>query len=74
MRLPNKLYSFEQTSLVYFVPILKQLETEKELVQLYAQFKQELPSVSDFLEVLSLLYALNTIEVDFEKGVIRRVA
>lgn len=74
MRLPNKLYSFEQTSLAYFAPILECLDSEQDLVQLYAHFKNEIPSVSDFLEVLSLLYALNAIEVNFEKGVIRRAA
>ena len=70
MQLPNKLYSFNESSLVLFAPILKYLSSgPKPPKELYKQIKPFLNDPSDFLSAMDCLYALNAIELTDEMKV-----
>ena len=74
MQLPNKLFSYEESILSKFVPILKALEDQNySVLGLYSLTKMEFDSIDDFLLALDCLYGLGKIDYDDEEEVLVRV-
>ncbi len=70
IRLPNKLYSFQESVLADFVPIQRRLENRRlRVVDLYAELAGVM-SAQDFVEALTLLLALKRVELDATEGVV----
>ena len=75
MKLPNKLFSYNESILSKFPIVLNELN-EKEYItiyQLYVNVIGKFDSVSEFLEALECLYALRKIDYDFKLRRIRYV-
>lgn len=71
MQLPNKLFSYEESILSKFVPILKALDEQNHSVLgLYSLTKTEFDSIDDFLLALDCLYGLGKIDYDDEEEVL----
>lgn len=71
MQLPNKLFSYEESTFSKFPIILNLLEnTPMTAKNLYFETKASFVSVSDFFETLDSLYALNKIDYNNKKEVI----
>lgn len=74
MRLPNKIYSYKESTLVNFPKILKIVsETDISPARLYQRCKGSFSDVNDYVETLDCLFALGVIELDEEYGVIHYV-
>ncbi|WP_215523027.1 ABC-three component system middle component 7 [Varibaculum prostatecancerukia] len=72
IRLPNKLYRFNESVLADFVTILKALDDEPiSVLELQRILAQDLHT-EDLIEALTLLLTLGTLDIDVSKGVIRR--
>lgn len=72
IRLPNKLYRFNESVLADFVTILKALGDEPiSVLELQRTLSQDLHT-EDLIEALTLLLTLGTLDIDVSKGVIRR--
>ncbi|WP_462333997.1 ABC-three component system middle component 7 [Varibaculum cambriense] len=72
IRLPNKLYRFNESVLADFVTILKALGDEPiSVLELQRILSQDLHT-EDLIEALTLLLTLGTLDIDVSKGVIRR--
>lgn len=70
IRLPNKLYPFNESILADFVPIQSLLANRRvQVADLYAELA-EVMSAQDFIEALTLLLALKRVELDATEGVI----
>lgn len=62
MKLPNKIYSYSDSILSKFVPIIKILMKSDETVfSLYQKSKQHFTNIQDYIDTLDCLYALNKI-------------
>lgn len=74
MRLPNKLYSYEESQLPLF-PIFVEALHQGAIhpVELFNRLKPICQSVFDFTEVLDALYALRVVTIDQESGVLTLV-
>lgn len=71
MLLPNKLFSYKESTLAKFPVIIKCLSSRPySLQELYNANKNAFLDISDFAETLCCLYALRKIELDEERGVI----
>lgn len=67
MRLPNKIFSFEESVLSKFSAVLSTLEKEPLSVKaLYFAVKSKTEDISELLELLDCLYALGRIRYDEE--------
>lgn len=65
IKLPNKLYSYNESIISKFAPILKELECrELTVLELYSKFENTIPTLSDFIDTLCCLYALDVIEIN----------
>ena len=74
MRLPNKIFSFNESVLSKFPLLLSTIsETPVSIRQMYQQVANKVEDVSEFLEVLDCLYALGKIRYDEEMRVLRYV-
>ena len=72
IRLPNKLYRFDESVLADFVVILKALGGEPVAVlELQRALAAELHA-EDLIDALTLLLMLGTLDLDTSEGVIRR--
>lgn len=72
IRLPNKLYRFNESVLADFVTILKALGDEPiSVLELQRILAQDLHT-EDLIEALTLLLTLGTLDIDVSEGVIRR--
>lgn len=72
IRLPNKLYRFNESVLADFVTILKALSDEPiSVLELQRTLAQELHT-EDLIDALTLLLTLGTLDLDASEGVIRR--
>lgn len=72
IRLPNKLYRFDESVLADFVVILKALGDEPVAVlELQRALAAELHA-EDLIDALTLLLMLGTLDLDTSEGVIRR--
>lgn len=64
MRLPNKVTSYKESVLSKFSPILNELSQKDMLIyEVYFTTKDNYENISDFLDALDCLYALNKIEL-----------
>lgn len=71
IRLPNKLYPFAETVLADFTIVLRGLNGEAmTVVDLHHRLKDTIDT-QDFIEALTLMLALRTLDLDLETGVIR---
>ena len=58
MQLPNKLYSYKNSTLVLIPKVLSELkDSPVHLFELYDKLKPELNDATDFLSVMDCLYA-----------------
>jgi hypothetical protein len=72
IRLPNKLYRFNETVLADFVIILKTLGTEPvPVLDLQRRLADKLHT-EDLIDGLTLLLALGVLDLDASKGVVSR--
>ena len=68
MQLPNKLYSYENSTLALIPKVLKELQYSSKLVKdLYNDLKPSLDDPTDFLSIMDCLYALRAVDIN-EKG------
>ena len=68
MQLPNKLYSYENSTLALIPKVLKELQYGPKMVKdLYNDLKPSLDDPTDFLSVMDCLYALRAVDIN-EKG------
>lgn len=74
MRLPNKLYSYEGSTLSKFPIVLRALrDSDSGVTELYERIKKSVPDVSEYMEILDSLYALGKIDIDDKEAVLRYV-
>ena len=74
MRLPNKLYSYEERTLSKFPIVLRALrDSDSGVTELYERIKKSVPDVSEYMEILDSLYALGKIDIDDKEAVLRYV-
>lgn len=72
IRLPNKLYRFNETVLADFVTILKTLDTEPvPVLDLQRRLADKLRT-EDLIDALTLLLTLGVLDLDASKGVVSR--
>ena len=72
MRLPNKLYSYEESTLSKFPIVLRALrDFDSGVTELYERIKKSVPDVSEYMEILDSLYALGKIDIDDKEAVLR---
>lgn len=65
MKFPNKLFSYNESVISKFSLIIKELGNyEMSVQELYSRLKCHFPSIDDYIETLSCLYALNKIELN----------
>ncbi|BFL99324.1 ABC-three component system middle component 7 [Cutibacterium avidum] len=72
IRLPNKLYRFNETVLADFVTILKTLGTESVPVLDVQRRLADKLHTEDLIEALTLLLTLGVLDLDANEGVISR--
>ena len=74
MLLPDKLFSYNESTLSKFPLVLRELKKRPQGVhELYQAVIRDMEGVNEFIDVLDCLYALRKIEYDDEKEVIRYV-
>lgn len=74
MLLPNKLYSYNESTLSKFPVVLRELRSEPLSVhKLYRRVIKKMDGVNEFIDVLDCLYALRKIEYDENEEVLRYV-
>lgn len=62
MKLPNKIYSYSESTMSKFIPIIGQLENRDESVtSLYQKIKKNFNDIEDYIDTLDCLFALNKI-------------
>ena len=67
MQLPNKLYSYERSTLALVPKVLNILKIQQmSVLDLYRDMEQELEEASDFVAVMYCLYALRAIDITDE--------
>jgi len=67
MQLPNKLYSYQKSTLALMPRVLKEIDNgTTNILDIFHKVSQELDEASDFLSVMDCLYALNVIEMSDE--------
>lgn len=67
MQLPNKLYSYQKSTLALIPRVLKEIDNgTTNILDIFHKVSQELDEPSDFLSVMDCLYALNVIEMSDE--------
>ena len=76
MQLPNKLNSFQESSLPYFAIVLNELKNESiNPRSLYRNIQKTNKKIDliEFMDVLDSLFALGKIEMDLNTGVLKYV-
>lgn len=72
IRLPNKLYRFNESVLADFVTILKAIDDDPiSVLELQRALASDLHT-EDLIDALTLLLTLDTLNLDASEGVIRR--
>lgn len=67
MRLPNKLFSYSESTIAIFPILLRRLKERRyELLDLYYDTQSFHRSLADYLDTLSALYFLRKIDLDEE--------
>ncbi|MFJ7508871.1 ABC-three component system middle component 7 [Peribacillus simplex] len=74
MIVPNKVIRFNESIIGKMTFILKELSKEELTVeQLYTITQENFEEIDEFILSLDVLYILDSIQVDFEKGVVMYV-
>lgn len=74
MLFPNKLFSYKESIISKFPIALNELQDGPMTVsELYKVLNKHVSGVSEFLDLMDCLYAMNAIELDEEEGVLRCV-
>lgn len=74
MRLPNKLYSYNESVLSKFPVVLRALqERDFSVGDLYLYIRNYIADASEYLQIIDCLYALNRIDYDKEGEVLTYV-
>lgn len=72
MQLPNKLYSYQKSTLAMMPRVLKEIDSgTTNILDIFHKINRELDESSDFLSVMDCLYALNAIEMS-EEGEVKK--
>ena len=67
MQLPNKLYSYERSTLALLPKVLRRIKEHPVPVKtLFEEMQGELNDASDFISVLDCLYALRAADINDE--------
>lgn len=67
MQFPNKLYSYQKSTLALIPKVLKEIKNgNNNVVDIYHSVILNLEEPTDFLSVMDCLYALNAIEMTDE--------
>lgn len=75
MKLPNKVTSYQESTLSYFFPILKFLvKCDMSIYELYEKTKNQHISLTEYIDALDCLFALNQVEYLDDKEVLHYVA
>lgn len=70
MQLPNKLYSYKNSTLALIPVVLNELkDTPLPASVLFGKVKSSLYDATDFLSVMDCLYALRAVDID-DEGVV----
>ena len=65
MQLPNKLYSYKQSTLALIPKVLSELKDEPvEVKDLFLAVRPVLTDATDFLSVMDCLYALRAVDIN----------
>lgn len=65
MQLPNKLYSYKQSTLALIPKVLSELKDEPvEVKDLFLAVRPALTDATDFLSVMDCLYALRALDIN----------
>lgn len=71
MRLPSKLYNYEESVFSKFTIALKVLQNEPHTpASLYMDIKKYLSGINEYLELLDCLYAIGAIDFDEKDGLL----
>nr|WP_278430424.1 ABC-three component system middle component 7 [Brevibacillus laterosporus] len=74
MIVPNKVISFKESVVGKMLVILQVLsEEELSIEQLYTRTHQHFEEIDEYIYSLDVLYLLDAIQVDFNKGVVKYV-
>ena len=67
MQLPNKLYSYKESTLALIPVVLNEIKNEPvPVIELYNRVKPVLKDATDFMSVMDCLYALNAANLNEE--------
>ncbi len=67
MQLPNKLYSYKNSTLALIPRVLREIKDQPvPLFELFDRLKPELTDATDFLSVMDCLYALRAADINDE--------
>ncbi|VEI13882.1 ABC-three component system middle component 7 [Trueperella bialowiezensis] len=74
MKYPSKVVPFNESTLVFFAPILKALGNKTlQPAKLYTKIpKANRPSLDEYVDALTCLFALGRIELDQQTGMVHR--
>lgn len=74
MRLPNKVTSYQESILSKLVVLLDVLcNGDVSLIELYSGTQQSFSDISEFIDAIDVLFALNKLEYDEELEVLHYV-
>ncbi|MCS1380774.1 hypothetical protein NXZ75_01100 [Lysinibacillus sphaericus] len=74
MLVPNKVMRFNESVMGKLAILLKELKKKDlTIIELYLKTQQEFEELDEFIISLDVLYILDSIEIDFGKGVVRYV-
>ncbi|WP_415888633.1 ABC-three component system middle component 7 [Neptuniibacter sp. SY11_33] len=71
MLVPNKTISINESCLFRSAILLSKLKTETSVIELYQAEKRMFLDMSDFIDVLDLLFILGKVVLDEDSGVIK---
>lgn len=73
MKLPNKLFSYEESIISKFPIVLNELNGKEYITiyQLYINVIKKFDGISEFMQLLECLYALGKIDCDYK---LRRIS
>lgn len=72
MFLPNKLYTFSESTLALLTPVIDALGSEPARVTALRDRVDPAMDSTDFLDALTCLYALRVIDYDDQNGLVTR--
>lgn len=74
MKFPNKLYSYKESILFKFPPVLNEIEKKPiKISELYMNTKNTYTSIQEFIEILICLIVLEKIAIDWDKELVTYV-